>query len=134
MAIAAIHPGEHLAEELEALNMSAAELARQIKVPTNRITAIMHGQRAITFVAMYEAATIPEMAAELPPARRAELYRQLVRQVGRIKVERLLSSSAKTIMFSMRVPAKGSTATFTFTFEDKAPFRISGVDMEVSQR
>ena len=48
MAIAAIHPGEHLAEELEALNMSAAELARQIKVPTNRITAIMHGQRAIT--------------------------------------------------------------------------------------
>ena len=27
MAITAIHPGEHLAEELEALGMSAAELA-----------------------------------------------------------------------------------------------------------
>jgi len=38
MALTAIHPGEHLAEELEALNMSAAELARQLKVPTNRIT------------------------------------------------------------------------------------------------
>jgi len=37
MALMAIHPGEHLAEELEALNMSAAELARQLKVPTNRI-------------------------------------------------------------------------------------------------
>ena len=48
MALTAIHPGEHLAEELEALNMSAAELARQLKVPTNRITAIMNGQRAIT--------------------------------------------------------------------------------------
>ena len=36
MAITAIHPGEHLAEELEALGMSAAELARQLKVPTNR--------------------------------------------------------------------------------------------------
>ena len=27
MAVMAIHPGEHLAEELEALEMSAAELA-----------------------------------------------------------------------------------------------------------
>ena len=44
----AIHPGEHLAEQLEALKMSAAELARQLKVPTNRITHILNGQRAIT--------------------------------------------------------------------------------------
>lgn len=29
MAITAIHPGEHLAEELKALDMSAAELARK---------------------------------------------------------------------------------------------------------
>jgi len=44
----AIHPGEHLAEQLEALGMSAAALARQLKVPTNRITHILNGQRAIT--------------------------------------------------------------------------------------
>jgi len=48
MALTAIHPGEHLAEELEALDTSAAELARQIKVPINRITGILNGQRAIT--------------------------------------------------------------------------------------
>ena len=48
MPITAIHPGEHLAEELEALGMSAAALARQLKVPTNRITGILNGQRAIT--------------------------------------------------------------------------------------
>ena len=48
MAITAIHPGEHLAEELEALGMSAAELARQLKVPTNRVTGILNGQRALT--------------------------------------------------------------------------------------
>ena len=48
MAVRAIHPGEHLAEELKALNMSAAALARQLKVPTNRITEIVNGQRAIT--------------------------------------------------------------------------------------
>ncbi|MBI4594486.1 MAG: HigA family addiction module antidote protein [Candidatus Rokubacteria bacterium] len=48
MARLAIHPGDQLAEELKALNMSAAELARQLKVPTNRVTGILNGQRAIT--------------------------------------------------------------------------------------
>ncbi len=48
MAPMAIHPGEHLAEELEALGMSAAELGRRIEVPTNRVTGILNGQRAIT--------------------------------------------------------------------------------------
>jgi len=48
MAVTAIHPGEHLAEELNELGMSAAELARKLDVPTNRITGILNGQRAIT--------------------------------------------------------------------------------------
>jgi len=48
MALTAIHPGEHLAEELKELGMSAAELARRLEVPTNRITGILNGQRAIT--------------------------------------------------------------------------------------
>lgn len=48
MTLAAIHPGEHLAEELKALDMSAAELARKLDVPTNRITQILNGARAIT--------------------------------------------------------------------------------------
>jgi addiction module HigA family antidote len=48
MALIAIHPGEHLAEELDALGMSAAELGRRIEVPTNRVTGILNGQRAIT--------------------------------------------------------------------------------------
>ena len=48
MAVIAIHPGEHLTEELKALDMSAAELARNLDVPTNRVTQILNGQRAIT--------------------------------------------------------------------------------------
>ena len=48
MGRSAIHPGEHLAEQLEELDMSAAALARQLKVPTNRITEILNGQRAVT--------------------------------------------------------------------------------------
>ena len=48
MARTAIHPGEHLAEELKELGISAAALARQIDVPVNRVTGIINGQRAIT--------------------------------------------------------------------------------------
>ncbi|MDB5404871.1 MAG: antitoxin HigA [Acetobacteraceae bacterium] len=48
MVRVAIHPGEHLADELRELGMSAAELARQLAVPVNRITQIINGQRAIT--------------------------------------------------------------------------------------
>jgi addiction module HigA family antidote len=48
MAVTAIHPGEHLAEELEALGMSASELARKLAVPANRVTAILNGQRGLS--------------------------------------------------------------------------------------
>lgn len=48
MARPPIHPGEILADELEELNISAAELARALHVPPNRITQILNQQRAIT--------------------------------------------------------------------------------------
>ena len=43
-----IHPGEHLAEELREMGLSAAELSRQLDVPTNRVTQILNGKRSIT--------------------------------------------------------------------------------------
>jgi addiction module HigA family antidote len=48
MAVIAIHPGEHLAEELKELGISASSLARQLDVPPNRITEILNGRRAIS--------------------------------------------------------------------------------------
>jgi len=48
MARPPIHPGEILADELAELHLSAAELARALHVPTNRITQILAGKRAIT--------------------------------------------------------------------------------------
>ena len=43
-----VHPGEILSEELQELEMSANALAVALGVPTNRITAILKGQRGIT--------------------------------------------------------------------------------------
>jgi addiction module HigA family antidote len=48
MAVTAIHPGGHLAEELQALDMSAAELARKLGVPTNRVMQVLNGTRSVT--------------------------------------------------------------------------------------
>jgi antitoxin HigA-1 len=48
MPASAIHPGELLADELKALGMSAAGLARELDVPTNRVTGILNRQRAVT--------------------------------------------------------------------------------------
>jgi antitoxin HigA-1 len=48
MARIIIHPGEHLADELKALNMSANVLAKGLGVPTNRITEIIRGKRGIS--------------------------------------------------------------------------------------
>jgi addiction module HigA family antidote len=44
----AIHPGEILADELDELGISPTELARQINVPANRVSQIIHAKRAIT--------------------------------------------------------------------------------------
>ena len=43
-----IHPREHLADELKALNMSANELAKELGIPTNRLTQIIKGKRGIS--------------------------------------------------------------------------------------
>jgi len=42
------HPREILAKQLQALGVTATELARQLRVPANRITQIVNGKRGIT--------------------------------------------------------------------------------------
>ena len=43
-----IHPGEILKDELDEIGVSAAELARQLRVPENRISEVIRGRRNIT--------------------------------------------------------------------------------------
>ncbi len=44
----AVHPGEILKDELEELDITPTEFARQIEVPPNRVSQIISGKRAIT--------------------------------------------------------------------------------------
>lgn len=48
MARPPIHPGEILADELQEIGVTPTELSRQIDVPANRVTQIIHGRRGIT--------------------------------------------------------------------------------------
>jgi addiction module HigA family antidote len=48
MKVRAIHPGEILREDLTDIGVTAAELARDLHVPPNRITRIINGQQSIT--------------------------------------------------------------------------------------
>ena len=43
-----VHPGEILREEIDMHGLSASALAKALGVPTNHITAILHGQRGVT--------------------------------------------------------------------------------------
>lgn len=43
-----IHPGEILKDEMMELDLSANKFANKLHVPTNRVTEIINGQRAIT--------------------------------------------------------------------------------------
>ena len=44
----AVHPGEILRDELQALDLSASALSKALGVPVNRITAILNGRRGVT--------------------------------------------------------------------------------------
>lgn len=45
---AAPHPGQVLAQHLAEYGLTASDLARDIDVPVNRVTAILNGQRGVT--------------------------------------------------------------------------------------
>ncbi len=42
------HPGEHIAVELEELDLSATQMAKALGIPPNRLTEIIRGRRGVT--------------------------------------------------------------------------------------
>jgi hypothetical protein len=70
----AIHPGEILSDELNELGVTPTELSRQINVPPNRVTQIIHRRRGVTVVPVtHTPPTNPDDAVEIPAALKAHL-------------------------------------------------------------
>lgn len=60
-----VHPGEILAEEIEARGMSQVDLARRMGRPQQKISEILHGKRAITPETAIELSRVLGVAATL---------------------------------------------------------------------
>jgi len=89
MARTPIHPGKILADELKEIGISAAELARTLQVPANRISQITARKRAISAdtalrLARYFGST-PDLWMNLQKTYEIDLARQqLGKAIGRI--------------------------------------------------
>ncbi len=84
MARTPIHPGEILADELKEIGISAAELARTLEVPPNRISQIIARKRAISADTALRLAryfgTTPDLWMNLQKTYELDLARQ---QIGK---------------------------------------------------
>ncbi len=87
MARTPIHPGEILADELKEISISAAELARQLEVPANRISQIIARKRAISADTALRLAryfgTSPDLWMNLQKTYELDLARQQLGQAIR---------------------------------------------------
>jgi antitoxin HigA-1 len=86
MPLRPVHPGEVMREELAELSVTPSELARQINVPANRISQILHGQRSVTGDTALRLAHWFDMSAEFW----INLQAQYDVAIARQKVEREL--------------------------------------------
>ncbi|MEZ5647491.1 MAG: HigA family addiction module antitoxin [Alphaproteobacteria bacterium] len=87
-----IHPGEVLQHDvLEPLGITAYRLAKDIKVPVNRITAIIAGKRAVTAETAMRLARYLGMSDEFW----LNLQSQYDLDVARGTLERIISKEVK---------------------------------------
>jgi addiction module HigA family antidote len=82
MARTPVHPGEILADELSETGISAAQLARALRVPANRISQIVAGKRAISADTALRLAryfgTTPDLWMNLQKTYELDLARQSI--------------------------------------------------------
>jgi hypothetical protein len=71
-----------------------------------------------------------ELLEKQPDAKRAELFQRMRGDFPKLVIEKVTTSTAKQIQFLART-GDGADATFTFDFEEKAPFLISRIGIEV---
>jgi hypothetical protein len=82
------------------------------------------------FGAAHEQHMVPDLVKRQSEADRRRLFQHMRGDLGKLEVQRVVKATDKEIAFT--VPTRrGEVATFTFAFEGKAPYRISGIDVDV---
>jgi antitoxin HigA-1 len=95
---APIHPGEILKTEfLDELDLSAYALAKALAVPTNRITGIVNGERAITADTALRLARFFGTSAEFWLNLQVHYDLQLASRTGSRRIDREVVSFAAIV-------------------------------------
>ncbi len=92
-----VHPGEVLKEEfMEPLGLSANRLARVLRIPPNRISAIVNGERSVTADTALRLAkalgTTPDFWLSLQKQYDLDIARDAATDLGRIEPIRARAS------------------------------------------
>jgi hypothetical protein len=82
------------------------------------------------FMAAHEKLFAPEVLEKMPAERRAEMYKRMSGDFGKLTVERVVSATPERIAFTTTLK-DGAVATLSFSFEAKAPYRITGLNLDV---
>ncbi|WP_244500734.1 HigA family addiction module antitoxin [Methyloceanibacter marginalis] len=95
--LAPVHPGEVLKEEfMEPLGLSANRLARGLRIPPNRISAIVNGERSVTADTALRLAkalgTTPDFWLSLQKQYDLDIARDASTDLGRIEPIRARAS------------------------------------------
>jgi hypothetical protein len=86
-----------------------------------------------TFLAANEKLMVQELLAKRPAADRAQIFQRMRGDFGTLKIARMVKSTPTQIVF-VALLKNGNEGTFTYDFEEKAPFRISRLAIDVEAR
>jgi len=85
------------------------------------------------FLAANEKLMTPELLARRPAEERAKLFQRMREDFGTLKIARLDKTTAAQISF-LAMLKDGAEGTFTFDFEEKVPYKISRLAIDVEAR
>jgi hypothetical protein len=85
------------------------------------------------FLAANEKLMTPELLARRPAEERAKLFQRMRGDFGTLKIARLDKTTSAQISF-LAMLKDGAEGTFTFDFEEKAPYKISRLAIDVEAR
>ena len=85
-----VHPGEILKEELEFRGLSASRLAIELRVPANRITRILNGERPVSADTALRLARYFGTSAELWVRLQASYDLRVAERDTSVEIERIV--------------------------------------------
>ena len=127
------------------VTLASVLFAQQTPAPTNTLPDTPQGKHVQAWIAGFNSgdekkfidANKQVLAAEALATRtdqdRADLFKRMRGDFGTLKIDRVVKATATEIV--LQIPLKdGVKGSFRFTFEEKAPFKITGMGVEVDNR